>query len=234
MKKFISLMILALSLSPVFSQEGNNNEGNKLDNKSVVLQVYSEEVLEDFESTSYSADKNFKFDITNQQVADLQIRDQFPAQYNNSKKYLGVKCFGRRGDVFRIIPAKELVITKYCKSMNVWIYGKNFSGELQFAVQDVEGTVHNISFGRLNFNGWRKLTVPLKRRVKQQNEYLEHEKSLKILYILYRPANDTRIPIWHYFYIDDITATVRDKYKDRQSDAWGIGFEDKENKEKTK
>ena len=227
MKKFMSLMVLALFLSPVFSQEGNNNGGNKHDNDSVVQQIYSEEVLEDFESTSYSPDKNLKFDITNQQVADLQIRDQFPAQYNNSKKYLGVKCFGRRGDIFRIIPAKELVIKKYCKSMSVWIYGKNFSGELQFVVQDVEGTVHNISFGKLNFNGWSKLTAPIRHKVKQQNEYLEQEKAFRILYILYKPANDTRIPIWQYFYVDDITATVRDKYKDNQSDAWGMGFENK-------
>lgn len=227
MKKIISCLVLMLFISPVFSQEGNKDQDKKLDNDSVVQQIYSEEILEDFESTAYTPDKNLKFDITNQQVADLQIRDQFPAQYNNSKKYLGVKCFGRLGDIFRIVPAKELVIKKYCKGINVWVYGKNFSGELQFVVQDVEGTVHNISFGKLTFNGWRKLTAPIKSRVKQQNEYLEQEKSFRILYILYKPCNDTRIPIWQYFYIDDITATVRDKYKDNQSDAWGMGFENK-------
>lgn len=227
MKKIISCLVLALFISPVFSQEGSKDQDKKLDNESVVQQIYSEEVLEDFESSSYTPDKNLKFDITNQQVADLQIRDQFPAQYNNSKKYLGVKCFGRLGDIFRIVPAKELIIKKYCKNMNVWVYGKNFSGELQFVVQDVEGTVHNVSFGKLTFNGWRKLTAPVKKQVKQQNEYLEQEKSFRILYILYKPANDTQVPIWQYFYLDDITVTVRDKFKDNQSDAWGIGFENK-------
>jgi hypothetical protein len=230
MKKFITFIVTVLLISPVFSQEEDKDK--KLDNQSVVQQIYSEEVLEDFEATSYTPDKNLKFDITNQQVADLEIRDQFPAQYNNSKKYLGVKCFGRLGDIFRIVPAKELVIKKYCKNINVWVYGKNFSGELQFVVQDVEGTVHNISFGKLTFNGWRKLTAPIKRQVKQQNEYLEQEKSFRILYILYKPTNDTRIPIWQYFYLDDITATVRDKYKDNQSDAWGMGFEKKEGETK--
>ncbi|HPS57407.1 MAG TPA: flagellar filament outer layer protein FlaA [Spirochaetota bacterium] len=227
MKKIISCMVLMFFISPVFSQDGNKDQDKKLDNDKVVQQIYSEEVLEDFESTSYTPDKNLKFDITNQQVADLQIRDQFPAQYDNSKKYLGVKCFGRLGDIFRIIPAKELVIKKYCKSINVWVYGKNFSGELQFVVQDVEGTVHNISFGKLTFNGWRKLTTRIKSKVKQQNEYLEQEKTFRILYILYKPSNDTQVPIWQYFYLDDITATVRDKYKDNQSDSWGIGFENK-------
>ena len=228
MKKIISCMVIALFISPVFSQDDSSSKDKKLDNDSVVQRIYSEEVLEDFESTTYSPDKNLKFDVTNQQVADLQVRDQFPAQYNNSKKYLGVKCFGRLGDIFRIIPAKELIIKKYCKNINVWVYGKNFSGELQFVVQDVEGTVHNVSFGKLTFNGWRKLTAPVKRQVKQQNEYLEQEKEFRILYILYKPSNDTRIPIWQYFYLDDITATVRDKYKDNQSDAWGMGFENKE------
>ena len=226
MKKIISCFVVMIIMSPVFSQDGNRDQDNKTDNKSV-LQIYSEEILEDFESTTYTPDKNLKFDVTSQQVADLQIRDQYPAQYANSKKYLGVKIFGKLGDIFRIIPAKELVITKYCKNINVWVYGKNFAGDLIFVIQDVEGTVHNVSFGKLNFNGWRKLSVKIKKHIKQQNLYLEQEKSFRILYFLYRPANDTRIPVWQYFYLDDITATVRDKYKDKQSDAWGIGFEDR-------
>jgi len=230
MKKFLSLMAIILFIAPLFSQDESKDKSSDTDG--VMQKVYSEQILEDFESSQYTAEKNLKYDVTSQQLADLQIRDQFPAQYNNSKKYLGVKVFGRRGDVFRITPEKPFVIKKYCKNLNIWVYGKNFSGELIFVVKDVDGTVQNISFGRLNFNGWRKLTARVGKKVRQQNEFLEQEKSFEILFMLYKPANDTLIPIWQYFYLDDITATVRDKYKDKQSDAWGIGFEDKKEESK--
>lgn len=227
MKKFLSCMVIILFIAPVFSQDANKDQGKSSDTDKVTQKIYTEEIIEDFESSQYTAQKSLKYDVTNQQLADLQMRDQFPAQYNNSKKYLGVKVFGKRGDVFRIVPEKPFVIKKYCRDLNVWVYGKGFSGELIFVIQDVNDTVHNVSFGRLNFNGWRKLTAEIKPKIKQQNEYLEQEKSFKILFILYKPANDTQVPIWHYFYLDDITATVRDKYKDNQSDAWGIGYDDK-------
>ena len=80
MKKIISCMALVLFISPVFSQDANKDQDKKLDNEQVVQQVYSEQILEDFENTSYTPDKNLKFDLTNQQVADLQIRDQFDAR----------------------------------------------------------------------------------------------------------------------------------------------------------
>ena len=221
MKKLISCLAVMFLIAPVFSQDGAKDEGDKHDEKQVTQHIYTEEIIEDFESSEYTTEKNLKYIISNQQDGDLQIRDQFPAQYNNSKKYLGVKVFGKRGDVYKIIPAKTFEIKKYCKEISVWVYGKNFSGELQFVVQDVNGDVHNISFGKLTFNGWKKLSASVNKKIKQQNEYLEQEKSFQIIYILYKPNNDTQIPLLQYFYLDDITATVRDKYKDNQTDAWG-------------
>ncbi len=75
-------------------------------------------------------------------------------------------------------------------------------------------------FGNTAFLGWKKLTVKLDKRIKQKDKYLEQQRKLKILYLQYLPRNRTRLPLWQYFYLDDMTAEVREKYKDRQSDEW--------------
>ena len=43
---------------------------------------------------------------------------------------------------------------------------------------------------------------------------------MKIVKLIYSPKNDTQVPMWQTLYIDDITARVREKYSDRQSDEW--------------
>lgn len=227
MKKLFICFTLLLFIIPAVSQDKKEPEkeaakepAKKITEADQVNQtIYTEIALEDFESTQYS-DKNFKFAKTKDQQGSLQVRGEYPAEYNNSKKYLGVKVYAKKGDVFQIFPAKPLEIGKYCKSISVWIYGKKFSGEFSMIIQDIDGTNHRVTFGNLQFLGWKKLTVNLEKKIKQQEKYLEKENTLKILHFQYRPGNDSIHPEWQYFYLDDITATVRDKYKDKQSDNW--------------
>jgi hypothetical protein len=223
MKKIFICFILLLFMIPAISQDKKEPEKEpekKAGEAEKVSQtIYTEITLEDFETSQYS-NTNLKFIQSKEQQGSLQVRDQYAAEYNNSKKYLGVKVFAKKGDTFQIFPAKPLEINKYCKAISVWVYGKKFSGELTMIVQDVSGTNHRLVFGNLQFLGWKKLTVNLDKKIKQQDQYLEKEKSLRILHFQYRPGNDTLHPEWQYFYIDDITATVRDKYKDKQNDDW--------------
>ncbi len=217
-KKIISFFIILLFLLPLQSQE--KEEGIEPKNETESYQnVYTEITLEDFETTEYSKD-NIKFRKIRYQDANAQIREQFPAPFNNSKKYLGVKVKGKLGDSFQVFLTKPLEINKYAQSVSIWVYGKNFSGDLSFIVQDAENKTHSLSLGKTNFLGWKKITVNMGKNIKQQDAFLEQEKTLKILYIQYKPANKSIHPQWQYFYIDDITATVREKYKDSQSDDW--------------
>lgn len=213
MKRIIPFLIMLLFILPLQSQEQESEAEETYQN------VYTEIALEDFETNEYT-DNNVRFIKTRDQAGGAQIRDQFPAPFNNSKKYLGIKVNGKSGDTFQIFPAKPIEIKKYAQSISVWVYGKNFAGDLTLIVQDAADKTHRLNMGKTNFLGWKKITVNLPKDVKQQDAYLEQEKSLRILHIQYKPANRTIHPIWHYFYIDDITATVRDKYKDSQSDDW--------------
>lgn len=182
-------------------------------------QLYREITVEDFETTTYT-DKDITFTKSKDQKAGAAIREDFPAPIGNSKKYLGLKIFGKRGDALTVNPSRKLAIDKYCRTISMWVYGKNFSGELSIFVSDANGRTHRLSFGKLNYLGWRKLTVKIPDDVAQEDKYLTQKREIVIIKILYLPGNTDRLPIWNYFYIDDITALVREKYTDRQSDEW--------------
>ncbi|HEY1405242.1 MAG TPA: flagellar filament outer layer protein FlaA [Spirochaetota bacterium] len=184
-------------------------------------QVYREVTVEDFENVQYT-EKNVEITATKDQKAAVAIRDDYPAPIKNSKKYLGVKVHGKSGDWVSIIPPKELAIADHCQSISAWVYGKNFSGELLALVRGADGQVQRFSFGKLNFLGWRKLTLVIPKDFPQEDKYLAQPKNIYIVKLMYNPGRTGRLTEtdWDYFYIDDISAKVRKKYVDKQNDAW--------------
>ncbi len=64
------------------------------------------------------------------------------------------------------------------------------------------------------------MTITLTDDVAQEDKFLTQKRQLEIMKFLYKPGNTGRLPLWNYFYMDDITAVVREKYTDRQSDEW--------------
>lgn len=223
----IATLILSIAIG-VYAQEETKTEPEKKEEaktetaptSSVDDRVYSEITLEDFEKGNYSS-KNVSIRIvTKDQKVGAKLRTDFPAPTRNSKKYLGVKIYGRHGDVVTIKPPTPILIKDHCQSISVWVYGKNFTGELSIVLQDGKLTTHRLSLGKLNFLGWRKLNVKLSKNVAQEDKHLAQARSLKILKLIYNPGNRGRLGTWNYFYIDDITAQVRKKYLDKQSDEW--------------
>lgn len=241
MKKniFITLLLTIMISIPLYSQEKKQsapqspptaptNESNKetnkktgeIDSSTYGDHIYNEATLEDFETTQYT-EKNIKyFTKSSEEKAGVKIMTQHPAPLKMSKKYLGVKLYGKRGNALRIIPAKKIMIKKFCRSISIWIYGKKFAGELSLLLKDVNKKNHRLIFGRLNFVGWRKLTINIPNYVAQMDKNLNKKNHLKVLNILYKPFNKSQLPIWHYFYIDDLTAMNREKYQDKQNDDW--------------
>jgi hypothetical protein len=191
-----------------------------IDDKKVNLtRIYEEITLEDFENNNYT-NANMGFQYTRVTSAGIMIRDEYPAPIYNSKKYLGVKVFGQKGDIISVFPAKPIVIDKFCKTFSIWAYGKGLSGYLSVIFTDSNQNTQRLQFGYLNYHGWRKLTVTLPPSVLQQDQYLNQQKNLKIFAIIFNPGNTLGGNKWNYLYLDDFTASVREKYSDRQSDTW--------------
>jgi len=229
MKKiyFFSLLTV-LAICPAFAQQKPQTEtkpaadATSAEDASVISdQVYKEVTVEDFETNVYT-DKNIEIFRTKDQEAHASIRTEYPAPLKDSKKYLGVKIHGRVGDWATIIPPKELAIADHCQSISVWVYGKNFSGELFVQMKDADGQSKKLSFGKLNFLGWRKLTITLPKDFAQEDKFLSQPRSIYIVKILYNPGRTEQLKEndWDYFYLDDISAKVRKKYVDKQNDAW--------------
>jgi hypothetical protein len=233
----IALMTLAL-VAPLYSQEKKAKDGKtpvveekkKADDKAATepkparekekLTVYQEVVLEDFETTPYT-DKNVTFNVTSDQEAKISIRDQLSAS-PTSKKYLGLKVKTRGGDIFMLKPAKDLILDKHCKSISFWIYGKKTYGKVAFMLQDTKKMNHVLIIcPAVDFLGWKQFTVLLDRRIAQDDDFLNQKKTMQILNIQYTTAGvKNKLMTWEYIYLDDITATVRERYDDKQSDEW--------------
>jgi hypothetical protein len=188
--------------------------------------VYREVTVMDFENIEFK-DSDVIFQKARDEEYKVSIRDETPAPVN-SKKYLGVKLRGTRENAIQIKFPKEKipVIDKYCQSISVWIYGKNFTGEFYLFLMDATGKTYRLSFGKLNFHGWHKLTKVIPEAVVQTDKFLEKKSSMQILSMTYvpgtwyKPGTNTLDPSWQTFYVDDITAKVREKYKDSQNDEW--------------
>ncbi len=225
MKHLLFFILIIAAVIPLTAQEpvpaGESPEAEKPAAEESVLsdQVYREIILEDFETNNYD-NTMIAIKVTKDQKVELQIRDQYPAPVKGSKKYIGVKVYGKQGDNATITLPKPLIIKDYCQSISMWVYGKKFSGELSLVVTDADEKVHKLSYDKLNFLGWRKLTVRLTKDIIQEDKYLSQAKFLKITKIIYNPGSTERLGQWNYFYIDDISAKVREKYKDLQNDEW--------------
>ncbi len=229
-KIMIALMALAF-IAPLYSQDKVKAKDEKeAESKKAAevkkpasdkkVTIWQEVILEDFETTPYT-NKNVSFNVTSDQEAKLTIRDQLPATAN-SKKYLGLKVKSRGGDIFVIKPAKELIIDKFCKSISFWVYGKKTTGELSFMIQDTKMINHKLLVvPTINFSGWKQFTILLGNRIAQDDDFLNQKKTMKIINIQYRSTGNKQKPSeWDYLYLDDITATVRERYDDKQSDEW--------------
>ncbi|MDY6934130.1 MAG: flagellar filament outer layer protein FlaA [Spirochaetota bacterium] len=225
MRNIILFTLIALLIAiPGISQEENAEKGETTttDKTKITIgdQTYFEITIEDFENTEYNEKNIHYYTKSIEEKAGIAVREDYPAPIKNSKKYLGLKLYGKLGNVLQIRPAKKLLIDKFCRSISIWIFGKNFSGELSILLKDADGNNHRIILGKLNFIGWRKLIFRIPDSIVQQDKYLTREKHIEIMKLIYKPGSRGRDPVWHYFYIDDITAMVREKYTDRQSDDW--------------
>lgn len=218
MKRILFTILALLMITSAYPQNKKSDTAEKK-GETVSGDIYQEIILENFESTNF-AQKDIQYRVSKEQKASIAIRDQYPAPIKDSKKYLGLKLYGRKGDFLNLVPPKKLIIDKFCKNISIWIYGKMFAGELSLLLKDANNQPHRLVFGKLDFLGWRKLSVKINPEIAQQDKYLSQRRQIEILKIIYSPGNLGRLPIWHYFYIDDITATVREKYTDRQSDDW--------------
>jgi hypothetical protein len=79
------------------------------------------------------------------------------------KYVLGTRVdFLHRGyNTVTIYPSRPVPIEGITKTVSVWVAGRNFNHELNLLIEDAFGRPFELYMGKLNFQGWRKMTVAI-------------------------------------------------------------------------
>ncbi|TFG59607.1 MAG: flagellar filament protein FlaA [Spirochaetales bacterium] len=137
----------------------------------------------------------------------------------NDKYVLGVKVnyFYRGHKNIAITPSRPIPVEGICKTISVWVIGRNFNHTLKLLVEDYFGTKAEITMGKLNFSGWKKLTVAIPTNIRQKDYHYSTYSGLRFNGFLIQtdPAESYG---QYYIYFDDLRA-VTDLFGEESRDA---------------
>ncbi|MDC7240763.1 MAG: flagellar filament outer layer protein FlaA [Spirochaetales bacterium] len=131
---------------------------------------------------------------------------------------LGAKVtFYRRGmSTFAIRPVRPLPIEGITKTISVWVAGRNTNHVLQLEISDHFGNTAFINMGKLNFVGWKKITVSVPPSIIQRDYHYNNKMGITIDgFNILCDLDETYGS--YYIYLDDIRA-VTDLFAEESRD----------------
>ncbi|MBP7095247.1 MAG: flagellar filament protein FlaA [Spirochaetia bacterium] len=132
--------------------------------------------------------------------------------------------FFRRGfNTFRLFPSRAIPIEGITKTISVWVAGRNNNHMLKLIVQDFFGREYELTLGKLNFQGWKKLTVAVPPQsldgftgIVQRNPAFKGKMGLKIVGFEVECDPMEAFGVY-YIYLDDLRA-VTDLFAEENRD----------------
>jgi hypothetical protein len=138
----------------------------------------------------------------------------------------------RRGyNSFTIYPIRPIPIEGITKTISMWIVGRNFNHDIKILIQDFFGRNYEIYMGKLNFQGWKKLTVAIPPQaedglngVVQRSYHYNNQMGLKVTG--FRIECDPMEAFGNYYiYFDDLRAVTdlfaeNNRDPDDMADGW--------------
>lgn len=136
---------------------------------------------------------------------------------NLQDKYvLGTRVdFLRRGNTdFTLYPVRPIPIEGITKTISVWVVGRNYNHTLKILVQDFFNNKFELYMGKLNFQGWKKLTVAIPPQsgdglsgIIQRNYHYNNHMGIKV--IGFKVECDPMEAFGSYYiYFDDLRAVT--------------------------
>ena len=221
------VLIIALILSVaggVFAQRNNEVGGTDPDRLGIdAAQQYLKEVSVDkfekdgFWKSTMSPDDGY---VTTRLFGGSPVgKKDLPDEEGRNipdKYVLGTRVdFIHRGYTsFTMYPIRPLPIEGITKTVSVWVVGRNYNHELKLLLEDFFGRPFELFVGKLNFQGWKKLTVAIppqaedgKNGIVQRNYHYNNHLGIKI--------TGFRVDVdpWeaygsYYLYLDDLRAVT--------------------------
>lgn len=210
MKRALILAILVLSATLLFAQQDPEPEDLGRDVAQQLLQEVSISKFEDsgfwrvympidqgiIESRRFEGSPLGKEVIPEEEDLGIATPDDY---------VLGVKAsFFRRGDAeLYIQPIRPLQAPGITKTISMWVVGRNFNHLLSVVVADYFGNVNILSMGKLNFSGWKRMTVAVPPTIVQRDYHYNDRMGLQILGFLIEPDLMETYGTY-YVYFDDL------------------------------
>ncbi|OQX28468.1 MAG: hypothetical protein B0D92_08785 [Spirochaeta sp. LUC14_002_19_P3] len=131
---------------------------------------------------------------------------------------IGAKVdFYHRGIMdFAVMSSKPIPIEGITKTVSVWVAGRNTEHRLELIISDSSGTITILPMGKLNFSGWKQLTVTIPSHIKQQDYHYQDRPGVMIKGFNIKCNLDETYGRY-YVYFDDIRA-VTDLYTEENRD----------------
>ncbi|PIE04856.1 MAG: flagellar filament protein FlaA [Spirochaetales bacterium] len=133
--------------------------------------------------------------------------------------------FFRRGVTdFTLKPIRPLPIEGITKTISVWVAGRNTNHELELLISDHFGNDAVIPMGKLNFSGWKRVTVTIPPHIVQRNYHYNDRMGISIDGFNVKCNIDETFGRY-YIYFDDIRAVTdlfaeESRDGDDMMDAW--------------
>jgi hypothetical protein len=241
MKRFTFIAIFLLAAGMVFAQQGRevgdtNPEGVDIDTAQKEMKWVSVDKFEHdgFWRSTMSSDEGYT--TTRLFPGGPAGKEAIPEEegLNIPDEYvLGTRVdFLRRGyNSFTIYPIRPVPIEGITDSVSMWIVGRNFNHEIKLLIQDFFGRKYEVYMGKLNFQGWKKLTVAIPRQaddgingVVQRNYHYNNQMGIRV--IGFRIECDPMEAYGSYYiYFDDLRAHTdlfaeNNRDEDDMSDGW--------------
>lgn len=217
-KNILTVLLISVAAG-LFAQEttGNNN-----DTGTGAQSTLEDILLNDFENaedwrafaTSPLGITKIKKVVQQGPIEDVFNPDELSAEEKERFKpgvnhILGTKTYikDRGFDRVEIRPPHEYIIKGIGRQISVWALGRNYRHTLYVKMRDYKGNVHKLRLGRLNYLGWRKLTVTIPGWLPQSTRYSLLDKNLHFV-SLFVESDPHETYGDFYFYVDDLRIKV--------------------------
>ncbi|MFO7730410.1 MAG: flagellar filament outer layer protein FlaA [Spirochaetia bacterium] len=97
-------------------------------------------------------------------------------------KVLGAKVqFFKRGlHQVSILPSRPLPVEGITKTISVWVVGRNSPHTLKVLIRDQFGNSGEVTMGKLNFTGWKKMVATIPTNIKQRDYHYGNRLGLQV------------------------------------------------------
>lgn len=130
------------------------------------------------------------------------VTDESGIEHKN-EYVLGVKTYfmDRGFDRVEIFPPNEYIIRGKAREVKVWALGRKFRHTLYVKFRDYTGRLHKIKIGRLDFWGWKEMSVIVPGWLPQSASYAVLDMNLHFVSFFVESDRFER-PGTFYFYLD--------------------------------